>query len=162
MALVLAGAPAVKADEGDGGGGLAIATGAACNLVGMAVGGAVLATSHGAAPVNNAGWLTIEGGFTLAPLAAHGVVSEWGRGAVFSAAPAAMMGGTAILFAAVPAVVDYGSLPQQRLMWGLFVAGQLASIVGVIDAAWAPSRRKVSVTPVVGAQLVGVQVGGVL
>lgn len=149
-----------QAEEPDGG--LAMIVGAASSLAGMAVGGAVLATSRGSDAVRNAGWLTIESGFTVAPFAAHAVNDEWGRGALFSAVPAAALGGTATLFGTVPGTIDQGSIEQQRLMWALFVVGQAASVVGVIDAALARWRTpKIVVVPTVGCSRAGVQIGGV-
>ena len=148
-----------RADEPDGG--LALVVGAATNLAGMVVGGAIMASSSNVR-VDNAGWLTIESAFTIAPFAAHAVVGEWGRGALFASVPAAAVGGTAALFANVPGAVDAGSLEQQRLMWGLFVAGQVASIAGVVDAALAPWRSKrIVIAPSMGAGQVGAQIGGV-
>jgi hypothetical protein len=140
----------------------AVLVGAATNVAGFIVGGAVLSTSHTNA-VNSAGWLMIESGFVLSPFAAHAVEGEWGRGALFAAVPAACLGGTATLFGVVPNTVDQGSLPQQRLMWGLFVASEFASVVGIVDAAFAPTRkRKLTILPAVGFGQVGVQIGGVL
>ena len=113
--------------------------------------------------MNNAGWLTIEGGFTLAPFAAHAVEGEWGRGALFASVPAACLAGSAAEFGVVPVTIDQGTLPQQRIMWALFVGGQIASVVGVIDAAFAPLRaRNLFVAPTVGAGHVGLTMGGVL
>jgi hypothetical protein len=159
LALCLAPTPA-SAEEPDAG--LAVIVGAASNLAGMVVGGTEMATSHGKDTVLNAGWLTIETGFTVAPFAAHAVVGEWGRGALFAVVPAAAVGGTATLFGTAPNVVDRGSIDQQRLMWCLFVAGQVVSIAGVIDAALAPWRsKKIFLAPTVGAGRVGVQIGGI-
>jgi hypothetical protein len=149
-----------RAEEPDGG--LALIVGAASSLAGMVVGGALVTTNHASDVTRNAGWLTIESGFTLAPFAAPGAVGEWGRGALFAAAPAAALGGTATLFGLVPNTIDQGSLEQQRLMWGLFVAGQIASVAGVVDAALAPWRAKnLVIAPSVGAGRAGVEIGGV-
>ena len=156
--LALAGA--ARADEPDPA--IAVVVGAGTNLAGFIVGGAVLTSGRTNGAVN-AGWLTIEGAFTASPLAAHAVSGEWGRGALFSIVPAGCMAGTATLFGLVPGVVDQGSLPQQRLMWGLFVAGQLASAVGIVDAAFAPLRRnKLFLAPAIGGGQVGLELGGLL
>ena len=157
--FALSPAPA-RAEEPDAG--LAVLVGAATNVAGFIVGGAVLATSHSSA-ANNAGWLTIESGFVLSPLAAHAVEGEWGRGALFAAVPAGCLAGTASLMGVVPDTFDQGPLPEQRLLWGLFVAGQLVSAVGVVDAAFAPMRRRnVFITPTVGVGHVGLSIGGIL
>jgi hypothetical protein len=149
-----------RAEEPDGG--LALIVGGASSLAGMVVGGAVMAMNHGGNLAHSAGWLTIESGFTVAPFAAHAVVGEWGRGALFAAAPAAALAGTATLFGLVPGTVDQGSIEQQRLMWGLFVGAEVAAVVGVVDAALAPWRSKdIVIAPSVGAGQAGVQIGGV-
>jgi len=140
--------------------GLVLLTGAAINVAGLIAGGTILANSHSDA-LNSAGWLTIEGSFVLAPFAAHALEGEWGRGALFTIVPAGCFGGSAALFAAVPNTVDYGSLPQQRLMWGLLLVGEFAAAIGVVDAAFAPGRRKVYVAPAVGAGGTGLTLGGV-
>jgi len=163
LAILAAGllSPAsARAEEPDAG--LALIVGAATNVAGFIVGGAVLATSHSSA-ANNAGWLTLETGFVLSPFAAHAVEGEWGRGVLFAAVPAACVAGTASLMGVVPNTFDQGPLPEQRLLWGLFVAGQVASAVGVVDAALAPMRkRKVFITPTVGVGHVGLSIGGIL
>jgi hypothetical protein len=78
----------------------------------------------------------------LAPLAAHAVVGEWGRGALFAAPPAAMWTGSAILAEYAPNVVAHGTLEQQRVLWAFFGVGFFASAVGVVDAAFADRRAK--------------------
>jgi hypothetical protein len=160
IAAALLAANEGSAAEPDGG--LAVLAGGASNLAGFIVGGAMLAANHANA-LNNAGWLTIEGGFTLAPFAAHAAEGEWGRGALFASVPAACLAGSAAQFGVVPTVIDQGSLPEQRVMWGLFVGGQVAAVVGVIDAAFAPLRaRKMFVAPTIGAGHVGLTLGGIL
>jgi hypothetical protein len=150
----------------------AFLAGAATNLAGMIVGGTVMATGHGRDPVNNAGWLTMMGGFTLSPVVAHAVEGEWGRGLVFATLPGAMTGATVALFQTVPDTVDHGTLEQQRLMWALFGVGFLGSAAGVVDAALAPRRARaranaasaghVTVAPIVGSSVVGLQIAGLL
>jgi hypothetical protein len=142
---------------------LALLTGAATQVAGFIVGGTLLVTNHGHDEQANAGWLTVEGGFTLAPFAAHAVVGEWGRGAVFAALPAGALGGTAALFGVVPGVVESGTLEQQRVMWALFVGGLFASGAGVVDAVLVSARaRRVTVAPTIGSGRVGLQIGGTL
>jgi hypothetical protein len=123
-------------------GALALFAGSATAVAGFAAGGILLGTSGDRNEPNNAGWLAIQGGFTLAPLVAHAVVGEWGRGALFSAVPAAMFGGSAGLMAYAPDVVSGGTLEQQRVLWAFFGVAFLSSVVGVVDAALAGGRSK--------------------
>ena len=112
---------------------------------------------------NDAGWLTFEAGFALAPLASHAVAEEWTRGLAFAALPAAGLGGTATLLAMHPATIVHGELAEQRVMWSLFGLGVLSSILGVVDATFANRRaRAVTVAPVLGSGQVGLGVGGAL
>jgi hypothetical protein len=154
-------APSARASGADPA--VALVAGAAVSLAGFAVGGALLANSGDQAAQNNAGWLTIQGGFALAPLVAHGAVGEWGRGAAFASVPTAMFAGTATLFGLEPDAVDHGTLPEQRVIWGLLCAGLFSGALGVVDVAFAPDRaRSVHVSPTVGATGVGLQIGGAL
>jgi ABC-type uncharacterized transport system permease subunit len=57
------------------------------------------------------------------------------------------------------ASVEHGTLPQQRVMWGLFCAGLGASMAGIIDTAFAP-ERSLHIAPVLGAGHAGLTVGG--
>jgi hypothetical protein len=140
---------------------VAVVVGAASVVAGFVVGGTLTATSPGSPPGNEAGWFAIEGGFSLAPLLAHGVVGEWGRGAVFAAVPTATTLATVPVFASNDAAVEHGTLTQQRIMWGLFCGGLATSMVGIIDAAMA-SGRAVQVAPVLGPHGMGLTLGGTL
>jgi hypothetical protein len=159
LALALVAAPREgRAEEPDAG--LAVIVGAASNVAGFIVGGSILAT-RGSNARNNAGWMTIESGFILAPFAAHAVEGEWARGALFATVPAACLGGTGALFDAAPDTFEEGTLANQRVMWALFVVGQAASVVGIVDAAFAPLRaRRIVVAPTVGGGRIGLSMGG--
>jgi hypothetical protein len=159
FAVAVLRAPSARADPPDPA--IAVAVGAATIVAGFALGGTMMATSGDGASQDEAGWLLLESGFVLAPLAAHGVMGEWGRGAVFASVPAATTLTTVPLFLVNPAAVVHGTLPQQRVMWGLFCGGLAASMVGVIDAAFAPGRQ-VQVAPIVGHDLAGIVIGGAL
>jgi hypothetical protein len=161
FALLLAPAPA-HAETPDTA--LAFFTGAATTVAGFAVGGLLLGTSNDRNQTNNAGWLTMQGGFALAPLFAHAAVGEWGRGALFAAAPAAMWAGSAGLMEYAPNVVGHGTLEQQRVLWGFFGVAFFSSAVGVVDATFAGSRaaERVRVAPVATRGGAGLSVAGVL
>jgi hypothetical protein len=139
---------------------LGFVAGAATHVLGAAIGGALIGASRHDAQVNNAGVLTMDAGFALAPLVAHGAVGEWGRGALFSVVPVGTFAATGIFLAAEPAAVENGPIEQQRVLWSLLGAGLIGSLVGVIDVAFAGER--VQITPRVTAQEIGVGLSGVL
>jgi hypothetical protein len=159
LTAVLLLAPAAKADGPDPA--VALALGAATVLAGFVVGGTFTATNQGNAGKAEAGWFAIESGFSAAPLVSHAVVGEWARGAVLSAVPTAATLATIPVFLVNPDAVEHGTLPQQRVMWGLFCGGLAASMAGLIDTVFAPGRA-LHVAPVVGAGNAGVAVGGAL
>jgi hypothetical protein len=140
---------------------VAVAVGAATVLAGFAVGGTLMAASPGSAGRTEAGWFAIESGFAIAPLVSHGLVDEWGRGAVFAAIPTGTTLATLPVFLVNDASVEHGTLPQQRVMWGLFCAGLAASTAGIIDTAFA-TGRSLRIAPALGAGNVGLMVGGAL
>lgn len=136
--------------------------GAAVLVAGFTAGGLLLSTSNASAAQSNAGWLTIESGFTLAPFAAHAVAGEWARGLAFSALPAAALGGTAALFQYDPGTIAHGSLPEQRWMWSFFSAALAGSTAGIVDALLAETRARsvVVVAPSVASDRVGIVLEG--
>jgi hypothetical protein len=141
----------------------ALFTGAAVLVASFTAGGLLVATSGRTATQSNAGWLTMESGFALAPLAAHGVVGEWTRGLAFAALPAASTGGTLALFEYDPGTIAHGSLPEQRWMWAMFGVALADATVGIVDALFAPGRaRTVAFAPVVSRGQVGLLVEGAL
>jgi hypothetical protein len=143
--------------------GTGLVTGAAVLLLGFTVGSTMVATAAGANGQTNTGWLLIESGFTVAPFAAHAALGQWSRGLAFAAPPTAALGGTAALFDDSPGTVLHGSLPEQRVMWGLFGLGLVSSIVGVIDVAFAaPKVGPVALAPAFGPGAEGLALGGEL
>jgi hypothetical protein len=159
LAVAMLVGPPARAAEPDAAAGLAV--GAATLLAGFAVGGTMMATSHDTTSVDEAGWFALESGFVLAPLAAHAVVGEWSRGALFAAVPAATTLGTIPVFLVNSTAVDHGSLPEQRWMWGLFGVGMFSAAAGVVDVAFAPGRA-VRVAPMMGPGTAGLTLGGAL
>ena len=156
--------PALRSREPDGG--LAFFSGASVMLAGFVLGGTLLATSRGDNHQNNFGWLTMQSGFAVAPLAAHAAAGEWTRALTFSAVPTSALIGSSTLFAIDPVTIAHGTLPQQRFMWGFFGVGLLSAAIGVVDAALAPERagalRAIHVVPAISANQIGLQVGGAL
>ena len=145
-------------------GALGFFTGALTFVTGFGVGGVLIATGSESSPGRDrAGWFTIESAFILAPIAAHGVTSEWTRGFVFAAAPASAFGGTAAVFAVDPRAVRHAPLSGQRVLWGLFSVAMFVSAAGVVDAAFADERASsFTVAPTFGAHEAGLTIGGPL
>jgi hypothetical protein len=130
---------------------------------GFTAGGLLLATSNANITQDNAGWLAMNAGFTLAPLASHAFVGEWMRGLIFAAPPAAMTTGTFVLMDVDSGVIVHGSLPEQRVLWSLLGAGLFSGAVGVVDATFARERSvSLIVAPTVGAGRLGLELGGTL
>ena len=151
--------PSARADGPDPA--IAFAVGAATVLASFAVGGTFIATSPGSAAKTEAGWFVMQGGISLAPLTSHAVVGEWARGAVFASIPTATTLATIPVFTINEAAVEHGTLPQQRVIWGLFVAGLAGSMAGVIDTVFSPGRA-LHVAPMLGVGNAGIAVGGAL
>jgi hypothetical protein len=155
-----------RAEEPDGA--LALLTGAGTAVAGFALGSLLLGTSGDKSQQNNVGWLTIQGGFVLAPVTAHAVVGEWGRGGLFAAAPAAAWGGSLGLMQYAPGVVGHGTLEQQRVLYGFFSVAFFSSAVGVVDAMFAGRRvrsdRKggLRIGPMAATGVAGLSVEGLL
>ncbi len=125
--------------------------------------GANLMTQPGIDP-KRAGWYTCHAGFVLAPIVAHGVMGEWGRGALFSLMPLAPFGVSVGIVEANPRVLSGGKASARGGLELMLSAGLLASGVGVVDSLFAGdrARRRVSVTPVASAEFSGFYVHGVL
>ncbi len=161
LALATQDLPA-RADEPDTA--LGVLTGASVFVLGFGAGATLLATSGEKNPSqDNAGWLTMESGFVVAPLVSHGVVGEWTRGLAFSAVPVGALGGSAGLFADRPRTVRHGVLSEQRVLWALFGAALFTGAAGVVDVAFAGERaHSLTIAPAVGAGRYGLEVGGTL
>ena len=142
---------------------LAWLVGAAVVVGGFLVGGTILGGANGDEAVVRTGWMTIEGGLALAPLASHAVVGEWTRGLAFAAVPAAAVAGSAVLFGVVPGAIDHGEAPARVSVWSCMTAGLLTGIAGVVDAAFADRRSTaITVVPMAGSGELGLVVGGTL
>jgi hypothetical protein len=145
-ALVTAAPPARAAppesessDAGASPGTTALVTGIAVAGASLAYGGTLLTTGRGLA-VKRDGLLVMDTGLTLAPLIAHGVTGEWGRGALFTLAPAAGEIGMALLLAAQPQAPVVGKHKSQRIYPILITVSVLGSALGIFDAALADER----------------------
>lgn len=141
---------------------LAFVAGASVLVLGLGVGASLIGSNAGR-PTDNAGWMVMQSGFAAAPFVAHGVAGEWGRGLLFACPPLATTAGTATVFAVDEKAVRHSALPEQRLLWSLFVVGLFSSAYGVVDSTFADTRaRRLVVTPVAGLGSAGIDVEGTL
>jgi hypothetical protein len=161
LATLLVSSSSARATEPPPDGAVAFLAGAATIFAGFAVGGTLVAASGKNAAQNEAGWLTIETGFALAPLTSHAVVGEWGRGAAFAAMPTATTLASVPVFLARQDAVENGVILQQEALWWCFVGGLSTAVIGIIDATFAPARA-LRIAPAVGPHDAGIIVGGVL
>jgi hypothetical protein len=147
---------------------VALAVAAALDTAGFIVGGAIIGTSPagGSGDAQRSfGWLTVQLGYTASPLFAHGVVDEWGRGALFAAVPAAALGATAAFYRTRTDGVEFSTLDNQRMVWSFFTAGLLASAVGTIDVLFAGGRKRkptLALRPAFGPGEMSVHCEGIL
>jgi hypothetical protein len=137
----------------------ALLTGLAVAGTSFGLAGFMLATDAGL-PVKHAGLAVLHGGLTLAPLAAHGVVGEWGRGAAFAVAPALGGLGMAALLAERPEAPVVGKNKSQRIYPVLITVSVIASAVGIFDAALVDERAPVSVRAAASDEFTGAWVEG--
>jgi hypothetical protein len=147
--------------------GLALFSATAVDVAGFIVGGTLMATS---APGGSGdgqrsfGWLAIETGFTLSPLAGHGVLGEWDRGAAFAALPAGSVAATAAYYRSKTNGVEYWKLGQNWMLWGFFTTGLVVSTAGAIDVIFAANRWRegVALVPMLGPGQAGLRIEGTL
>lgn len=146
-----------------------VGSGTGVALLGLAVGGGLLATAQpGDLSLKRAGIYTIAGGLALAPLLSHLVAREWKRAVIFGIAPLALGAVAVGMLEAYGDLLDYGSLAP-RLVFGTALALELlASGIGLVDSLYAAERKKparalpVSIVPVFGPNRVGLAIGGTL
>lgn len=136
----------------------ALVTGLAVAGASLAYGGTLLTTGR-SLPVKRDGLYVMDTGLTLAPLLAHGVVGEWGRGAVFSVPPALGFGSMVALLAVRPDAPIRGKQNSQRIYPILLSVSVLGSAVGIFDAAFADERAP-SLAVAAGGGYVGAELGG--
>jgi hypothetical protein len=152
----------------------AFIAGASVIVAGLGVGASLIGSNGGSGgkcvsggactkSLDNAGWMVMQSSFAAAPIVAHGITGEWGRGLLFSSVPLATTAGSATVLAIDPNAVRHSPLPEQRILWSLFVVGLFSSAYGVVDALSADERaRHLVVTPVVGRGIAGIDVEGTL
>jgi hypothetical protein len=137
----------------------ALLTGLSIAGTSFGLAGFMLATDAGL-PVKHGGLAVLHGGLTLAPLAAHGVVGEWGRGAVFAIAPALGGIGMAALLSERPEAPVVGKNKSHRIYPVLITASVVGSAVGIFDAALVDERAPVRVHAAASDEFAGAWVEG--
>jgi hypothetical protein len=137
----------------------ALLTGIAVAGSSLGLAGFMLASDAGL-PVKHAGLAVLHGGLALAPLAAHGVVDEWGRGAVFAIAPALGGVGMAALVASHPGAPVVGKNKSQRIYPVLLSLSAVGSAIGIFDAALVDERAAVAVGAAASNEFAGAWVRG--
>lgn len=139
---------------------VALVTGLAVAGASFGVGGFLL-TMNQDLGTKHAGLAVLHGGLALAPVAAHGVVGEWTRGALFAIAPAAGGIGMAALLAGRPEAPVMGKNKSQRIYPVLITVSVLGSAIGIFDAALVDERTKVHVGATASDDFGGAYVEGV-
>jgi hypothetical protein len=119
----------------------AFVAGSAVAAIPFAIGATITSSSH-EIQTNNAGVITMQSGLLAAPVVAHGIVGEWGRGALFSILPALSSGGMITLLATTPSAVTHTTLESQRYFYFLITGSLVGGTIGVIDALRAPARER--------------------
>jgi len=150
--------PALREEANEGA--VALVVGAATVFAGVAVGGTLVMTSSDSRHAN-VGWGTLEASLVLAPLVAHGVAGEWGRGALFAAGPALTGAFSIPLFTNNVDLLAGPSIEEETILLGLLAGGIAAATVGIIDAALVDGRR-LYVAPTFSVRQGGLVIGGVL
>lgn len=147
---------------------LALAVGAATAFTSLTAGGVIIAraSEH---DVRNAGLIVGTSGLSITPLLAHGVVEEWGRGALFSLIPLAAEAGLVTMTMTKHDLLEGHASPfVQYSYFALLTVSVFGAGLGVVDAVRVAERRpnrfvsSLGVLPAIGAAMNGVIVQGAL
>ena len=139
---------------------LALITGLA--LGGVAFGaGAHLVSGQDDLAVKRAGLYVAHAGLALAPLVAHGVVGEWGRGALFSILPALGAVSMVTLLAVSPMAPVKSTHGDHRFYPIPIIVSVVGGAAGVFDAALVDERSRPSFGASVTGNSAAVTLGGV-
>jgi hypothetical protein len=120
---------------------IAFVTGSLLAAVPFGIGATITSSSH-EIETNNAGVITLQSGFLVAPMVSHAIVGEWGRGAIFSILPALSSAGMAALLASTPTAVTHTTLETQRYFYLLVTGSVVGGTIGVVDSLRAPARER--------------------
>lgn len=123
--------------------------------------GAVRTATGTTSGQKNAGFMIAGAGLALAPVSAHVVVGEIGRGVALGIPPAIGEMGIVSLFAANEDAAFHGSETTRTTFGALFTLAIVGAAVGLVDASLAGDRLPaVSVTPRAGGA--AISIGGAL
>lgn len=137
VALALSGA--ASADEHEPPVAVAVGAGAGIAIVPLLAGGVLWSTSQDDG-LHRTGMLVAMAGLTLAPVAAHLIVREYKRAAIFGVLPLAGLLTNIIIMEVDPQVTTFGS-PASRVSYGIaLTAGVVGATVGLIDTFAAGDR----------------------
>jgi hypothetical protein len=144
----------------------AVGAGIATALVPLVIGSVVLAQNDALDRPQGPFYL-IDAGLALAPLVAHGIVGEWKRGLVFSAASSAAALGTTLMLEYNPDLIQHGEAATRVPFGVMFSLAIFTSGVGIADtffaadrAASASTRARTHIYPMAGRGTAGLVWGG--
>jgi hypothetical protein len=140
--------------------------GGALAFVPLAIGGTMVANTSDAT-VRRASVYVSSAGFTVAPLVAHGLMGEWGRGSAFAALPLACGVGLAILMQEPKGDVlsELATTSTRVPFWAMASTELAVAVFGIVDAALAPDRarrRAIYLVPGPVRSGAGISLGGAL
>lgn len=149
LALIAAPAVARADDEPPDPAGLAFAVGGGLGVASFAVGTTMMSTSTERS-FRNTGVFVASTGLVLAPLAAHAVTGEWGRGALFALPPLVAEGTLVVVFATTPDALNHAPASIRIPYASAVGIAVVTSAIGVVDAMRFSDRtrkRRVSLSP---------------
>ena len=148
---------------------VALAAGGGVQLLSLGT-GAVMVARGSDRSIKNAGFLGAQVGMVFAPLAAHAVVGETGRGLWFSLPLLVPVATTSVTMALAPNLIKRADAGVQYVSYLSFMLSIVGGTIGVLDAVRVGERRKpadtragsFSVTPLFGNGLAGALLSGSL
>jgi hypothetical protein len=138
---------------------LALVTGIAIGGGAFGVGSALVA-SQDSLSGKHFGLGVSHTGLALAPLFAHGVVGEWGRGALFAVPPTLGGASMAVLLASSPRAPIRSTNGDHRLYPIPILVSVVGAAIGVFDAALVDERSPIHVGASWDAEHAAVHAGG--
>lgn len=144
---------------------VALAVGGGVQLLTLGT-GSVMVVRSSDRTVKNVGFLGAQVGMMLAPLAAHAVVGETGRGIWFSLPLLVPVVTTATTMAFAPDLIKHADAGVQYVSYLSFMLSIVGGTIGVLDAVRAGERRKATsafqLTPLFGNGTAGAILSGSL
>jgi hypothetical protein len=128
-------------EVGEGAGLRSVLLGTAIALIPSTIGGAIVARGP-TQGTKNVGFVFAGTGFIVAPMFAHGINGEWGRGALFCIPSLASEIGMTSIVSLKPDAVFDGTTLSRTTFVGLFTVDIFTSALGIVDAALIQDRRR--------------------